>query len=265
VKPSINFFLPFPWSSLESLSSSSCSSFINDKSGSLLSDSTTPLFSNVTSLLVPGSSDSGVQSPINRKVLSFPGMVKSVNSSSSNSSPVWVSRHAKRIVIMEDDDINTSSIRIECEDFYDDFVLVEGRSHDKVAELPCVAMEGVNGNPDLLVVDTSGGNGSMNLDEKEADFPVDVDISDEASIDNVANNDVVSDAGVPLVSSTAFDLTALAKSVFNEVNDPHLSEEEHQLVMSSSVNTKKYEKSKCGVEQHFLTLLISLAVSIYAS
>jgi hypothetical protein len=35
------------------------------------------------------------------------------------------------------------------------------------------------------------------------------------------------------------------------VNDPPLSKEEHQLVMSSSVNTKKYEKSKRGVEQRF--------------
>jgi hypothetical protein len=49
----------------------------------LLSDTATPLFSNVTSLLVPRSCDSGVQSPIDCKVLSFQRTVRSVHSSSS--------------------------------------------------------------------------------------------------------------------------------------------------------------------------------------
>jgi hypothetical protein len=250
-KPSINFFSPFPWSSSESSSSSSSTSLINEKSGSLLSDSTTPLFSNLTSLLVPRSCDSGVQSPIDCKVLSFQRTVRSVHSSSSSSSPVWVSRRSKKIVIMEDEDNNSSCTRVDSEDFTDDVVLVEARCQEKVAELPRVAKVVANGNPDLLAVGVLVGDGSLNVDEEEADFPVDADTSDEASLDNVPNNDVAIDACVPIVSSSAFDLTALAKSVFDEVNDPHLTEEENLLVMSSSVNTKKYEKSKRGVEQRF--------------
>jgi molybdopterin-guanine dinucleotide biosynthesis protein len=112
---------------------------------------------------------------------------------------------------MEEDDANSSSLRNDCDDFYDDFVLVEGRSKDEDAELPRVPMERDNGDPDLVVVDLSVGDGSMNLDEEEADFPVDVDTSDKASIENVPNNNGVGDVAVPLVSSTAFDLTALAK------------------------------------------------------
>jgi molybdopterin-guanine dinucleotide biosynthesis protein len=112
---------------------------------------------------------------------------------------------------MEEDDANSSSLRNDCDDFYDDFVLVEGHSKDEDAELPRIPMERDNGDPDLVVVDLSVGDGSMNLDEEEADFPVDVDTSDKASIENVPNNNGVGDVAVPLVSSTAFDLTALAK------------------------------------------------------
>jgi len=152
---------------------------------------------------------------------------------------------------MEDEDNNSSCTRVDSEDFTDDVVLVEARCQEKVAELPRVAKVVANGNPDLLAVGVLVGDGSLNVDEEEADFPVDADTSDEASLDNVPNNDVAIDACVPIVSSSAFDLTALAKSVFDEVNDPHLTEEENLLVMSSSVNTKKYEKSKRGVEQRF--------------
>jgi hypothetical protein len=37
----------------------------------------------------------------------------------------------------------------------------------------------------------------------------------------------------------------------DDCTDPHVSEEELKLIMNSTVNTKKYEKTKGGIEDHF--------------
>jgi hypothetical protein len=80
-------------------------------------------------------------------------------------------------------------------------------------------------------------------------------------------SDVEDDADVPLNSGTSdispelliavesLDLSEIAKSAVDDSSDPHVSAEELKLIMSSTVNTCVYEKSRRGVEQHFFEII----------
>jgi len=54
-----------------------------------------------------------------------------------------------------------------------------------------------------------------------------------------------------LLQVESLDLNDMAKSITDDALDPNISEEELKLIMSSSVNTKVYEKSRTGVESRF--------------
>jgi hypothetical protein len=54
-----------------------------------------------------------------------------------------------------------------------------------------------------------------------------------------------------LVDPDAVDLGGIARSMFEEPRDPNVSEEEHQMISTSTVNTKRYEKGKQGIENRF--------------
>jgi len=72
---------------------------------------------------------------------------------------------------------------------------------------------------------------------------------DESSLNECTVVDSI-EAAV-LVQVETLDLNAMAKSISDDALDPNISEEELKLIMSSSVNTKVYEKSRSGVENHF--------------
>jgi hypothetical protein len=52
-----------------------------------------------------------------------------------------------------------------------------------------------------------------------------------------------------LIVEDSIDLSELAKSILDDCHDPHVSAEE--LIMTSCVNTKKYEKTEGGIENRF--------------
>jgi hypothetical protein len=68
---------------------------------------------------------------------------------------------------------------------------------------------------------------------------------------------VVSSSRSPdqIVPVAEFNITDLARSLLDDSSDLHISAEEAILIANSSVNTKKYEKNKKGVEARFFDTL----------
>jgi hypothetical protein len=112
---------------------------------------------------------------------------------------------------------------------------------------------------------------SVQLDESESasnqvnpDDSVDDDddLSPYEDSDEEGHSEVVlqeNDATIApesILNAESVDIMALAKSLFTE-EDPHISAEEQELIINSSVNTKQYEKTKRGIEQRFLILLMA--------
>jgi hypothetical protein len=58
-----------------------------------------------------------------------------------------------------------------------------------------------------------------------------------------------------IMSSQQVSLSDLARSLYEDKDDPHISMEERDLIMKASVNTKEYEKSRRGVESRFFDTL----------
>jgi len=67
--------------------------------------------------------------------------------------------------------------------------------------------------------------------------------SNSSNATNIPNNN--------LVNIEDFDVCQMAKDVYNLGFDADMSSEELELIRTSTVNTKKYEKSKNGIEERF--------------
>jgi hypothetical protein len=76
------------------------------------------------------------------------------------------------------------------------------------------------------------------------------DSDEEGHSEVVLQEDDATIAPESILNAESVDITVLAKSLFTE-EDPHISAEEQELIINSSVNTKQYEKTKRGIEQHF--------------
>ncbi len=67
--------------------------------------------------------------------------------------------------------------------------------------------------------------------------------SNSGNATNIPNNN--------LVNVDDFDVGQMAKDVYNLGCDADMTSEELELIRTSTVNTKKYEKSKNGIEERF--------------
>jgi len=94
------------------------------------------------------------------------------------------------------------------------------------------------------------------MDDEEASLLqyVDSDNEDGANADSGSvSNETISSYVV--VNADDINVLDLAKLVFEEGIDVDASEEEQSLLLSSTVNTKAYEKNKKGIEERFFDTL----------
>ncbi|MFN9981787.1 MAG: hypothetical protein ACK53Y_17815, partial [bacterium] len=79
----------------------------------------------------------------------------------------------------------------------------------------------------------------------DATFPEYVESDGDVDGVTVESSSRSPDQIVPVAD---LSITDLARSLLDDSSDPHISAEEATLIANSSVNTKKYEKNKKGVE-----------------
>jgi hypothetical protein len=103
-----------------------------------------------------------------------------------------------------------------------------------------------------IMDDDNSGTSTIVADDDDATFPDYV----ESDVD-VDGGTVVSSSRSPdqIVPVAEFNITDLARSLLDDSSDLHISAEEAILIANSSVNTKKYEKNKKGVEARFFDTL----------
>jgi hypothetical protein len=92
--------------------------------------------------------------------------------------------------------------------------------------------------------------------DDDDDLPPYEDSDEEGHSEVVLQENDATIAPESILNAESVDIMALAKSLFTE-EDPHISAEEQELIINSSVNTKQYEKTKRGIEQRFLILLMA--------
>jgi hypothetical protein len=94
------------------------------------------------------------------------------------------------------------------------------------------------------------------MDQEEDSFGefVDTDVED-STLDTSFNAEKENVPSEVLVDVDALNLCDLAQSIYEEPLDSSMSEEELQIVMNSTVNTKSYEKNRTGVEARFFDTL----------
>ena len=208
--------------------------------GTVFSDISTPLFSNLTALAVPSTVDTKL-SPIKSSVLFTSPVMSDV------------------FFELPDNDSKMVSTAVPLGGGFD-FVAVAD-----------VKMDG-----DCVPMGSKQASSSVALDES-SDF---VDIADvimdsecgpkaaeddtlpdyaESDSDSMATEDTDTTKNVVppenLLSSQHVSLSDLARSLHDDRNDPHISNEERDLIMNACVNTKEYEKSRRGVESRFFDTL----------
>jgi len=103
--------------------------------------------------------------------------------------------------------------------------------------------------PVVVVARVPKGYQIMDDDYSLLEYPDSEVEGDESSLNECTVADSIEEA--VLVQVETLDLNAMAKSIADDALDPNISEEELKLIMSSSVNTKVYEKSRSGVENRF--------------
>jgi hypothetical protein len=105
-----------------------------------------------------------------------------------------------------------------------------------------------------------GGNDESTVTEWESDdatFVGDAELSEEEVADEVEG--AVVDAPLPsteMVNIDHVDLNDMAKLLIDDESTDCLTTEKRNLVMSSTVNTKRYTKNKKGIEQRFFDTIV---------
>jgi hypothetical protein len=80
---------------------------------------------------------------------------------------------------------------------------------------------------------------------------VDFDEELEVADDNHGSTSSDKETTNEVISEDTINICDLARNIMDDNLDPHVSAEELKLIMNSTVNTKKYERSKDGIELRF--------------
>jgi hypothetical protein len=103
-----------------------------------------------------------------------------------------------------------------------------------------------------IMKDEHSATSSIVEDDDDATFPDYLESEDDVDGGTVVSSSRCTDQVVPI---TNLNITDLTRSLMDDSCDPHISAEEAVLIANSSVNTKKYEKNKKGVESRFFDML----------
>ncbi len=103
-----------------------------------------------------------------------------------------------------------------------------------------------------IMEDEHSATSSIVEDDDDATFPDYLESEDDVDGGTVVSSSRCTDQVVPI---TDLNITDLTRSLMDDSCDPHISAEEAVLIANSSVNTKKYEKNKKGVESRFFDTL----------
>jgi len=103
-----------------------------------------------------------------------------------------------------------------------------------------------------IMEDEHSATSSIVEDDDDATFLDYVESEDDVDGGTVVSSSWCTDQVVPI---TDLNITDMARSLLDDSCDPHISAKEAVLIANSSVNTKKYEKNKKGVESRFFDTL----------